>query len=421
MEICFFTVLCRDTARQSKAPYATISHLMPDTGRTQMAKQRLTDSFVKGLKPDDKRNKQYRDSETAGLAILVTKRGAKSFVLNYTVGGRERRMTIGSFPTWSTTAARGEAKVLKRDIDRGLDPMAQREEIASAPTVTDLWEEYRAKHLPKLSAKNAKDQERAWGQHVLPRLGKYRIKELTSRDVDDLHRDLSQTAPVMANRVIAYLRKALNIAVRNQWVDMNVAKGVQKNREEPRSRYLSKAEVERLLAALKEMPNRQAANAIRLLLLTGARRSGVFGANWSEFDLELGIWTKPAGRVKTRRDTRVPLSLLKEMEQQRSGKYVFPSRTGSPITDINAPWRWLLEKADLTDFRIHDLRHSFASFLVSDGETLETIGRLLGHTQAQTTARYAHLMDDPLKRAVDRAGKIVSGEGGGQVGAGARE
>ncbi|MET4130682.1 site-specific integrase [Roseovarius sp. MBR-6] len=119
--------------------------------------------------------------------------------------------------------------------------------------------------------------------------------------------------------------------------------------------------------------------------------------------------------MKTRRDTRVPLSqpavaLLKEMEQQRSGKYVFPSRTGSPITDINAPWRWLLEKADLTDFRIHDLRHSFASFLVSDGETLETIGRLLGHTQAQTTARYAHLMDDPLKRAVDRAGKIVSGE-----------
>ncbi|WP_420557653.1 tyrosine-type recombinase/integrase [Roseovarius sp.] len=380
-----------------------------------MARQRLTDGFIKNLKPDEKRNKQYRDSEVPGLAVLVTKRGAKSFVLNYTVGRRERRMTIGAFPTWSTTAARAEAKFLRRDVDRGVDPMATREEIASAPTVIDLWDEYRTKHLPKLSAKNAKDQERAWTRHVLPRLGKIKLKDLASRDVDDLHRDIGRDAPVMANRVVAYLRKALNIAVRNQWVDMNVAKGVQKNREEPRCRYLSKAETERLLDALKVMPNQKAANAIRLLLLTGARRSEVFGAKWSEFDLEVGIWTKPAGRVKTRRDTRVPLSqtaiaLLEEMEGKRSSEYLFPTRTGAYIKDINSPWRWLIKNAELKDFRIHDLRHSFASFLVSDGETLETIGRLLGHTQAQTTARYAHLMDDPLKRAVDRAGKIVTGE-----------
>lgn len=219
----------------------------------------------------------------------------------------------------------------------------------------------------------------------------------------------------MANRIIAYLRKALNIAVRNQWVATNVANGVQKNREEPRCRYLTKAETERLLGALEVMPNQQAANAIRLLLLTGARRSEVFGAKWSEFDLELGVWTKPAGRVKTRRDTRVPLSqpaiaLLTEMQNERTSEYLFPTRTGSHIKDINSPWRWLVKNAELHDFRIHDLRHSFASFLVSDGETLETIGRLLGHTQAQTTARYAHLMDDPLRRAVDRAGKMVSGK-----------
>jgi len=380
-----------------------------------MANQKLTDSYIKSLEPDEKRNKQYRDTEVTGLAALITKRGAKSFVLNYTIGGRERRMTIGSFPTWSTTAARAEAKELRRVIDRGMDPLAKREEIASAPTVNDLWNEYQAKHLPKLAPKNASDQERAWSQHVLPRIGKIKLKELTSRDVDDLHRAISEKAPIMANRVIAYLRKALNIALRNQWVATNVANGVQKNREEPRSRYLSASEKERLLNALKEMPNQKAANAIRMLLLTGARRTEVFGARWEEIDLELGIWTKPAGRVKTRRDTRVPLSqaaimLLKDMEREKSGAFLFPSRTGSHIQDINAPWRWLVKTADLKDFRIHDLRHSFASFLVSDGETLETIGRLLGHTQAQTTARYAHLMDDPLRRAVDRAGKIVSGD-----------
>ena len=378
-----------------------------------MAKLRLTDRIVLKLEADENRNKQYRDAEVTGFALVVTRKGSKSFVLNYTFSGNERRMTIGSFPAWSTTAAREEAKALRREIDRGVDPMAKREEMASAPTMADLWKEYSRIHLPKLAEKNAKDQQRAWERHVEPMIGKIKLRDLTSRQIDELHRNISQSAPTMANRVIAYLRKALNIALRNQWVDTNVANGVQKNREEGRNRYLSETEKNRLLDALGRMPNQKAANAIRLLLLTGARRSEVFGAEWTEFDLDRGLWTKPAGRVKTRRDTRVPISqpaimLLKNMERERKTGYLFPTRTGSPMRDINSPWRWLLDEADLKDFRIHDLRHSFASFLVSDGQTLETIGRLLGHTQAQTTARYAHLMDDPLRRAVDRAGEIVS-------------
>lgn len=378
-----------------------------------MAKQRLTDRIVSKLEADENRNKQYRDAEVTGFALVVTRKGSKSFVLNYTFSGNERRMTIGSFPAWSTTVAREEAKALRRDIDRGVDPMAKREEMASAPTMADLWKEYSRIHLPKLAEKNAKDQQRAWERHVEPVIGKIKLRDLTSRQIDELHRNISQSAPTMANRVIAYLRKALNIALRNQWVDTNVANGVQKNREEGRNRYLSETEKKRLLDALGRMSNQKAANAIRLLLLTGARRSEVLGAEWTEFDLDRGLWTKPAGRVKTRRDTRVPISqpailLLKAMERDRKTDCLFPTRTGSPIRDINSPWRWLLHDADLKDFRIHDLRHSFASFLVSDGQTLETIGRLLGHTQAQTTARYAHLMDDPLRKAVDRAGEIVS-------------
>ena len=148
-----------------------------------------------------------------------------------------------------------------------------------------------------------------------------------------------------------------------------------------------------------------AANALTLLLLTGARRNEVFGAKWQEFDLVGGRWVKPAARVKSRIQTTIPLSsetlkLLTIMKTKSRSDFLFPAKTGGAIKDINKPWRWLINETGLRDFRIHDLRHTHASILVSKGQTLEVIGRLLGHTQTQTTACYAHLMDDPLRKAV---------------------
>jgi integrase len=386
---------------------------LPDTERTQMTKKRLTDTLVKRLPVDPKKHVQHRDTETKGLAAQVTKAGAKSFVLNYTVNGRERRMTIGAFPEWSVSAAREEAKHLRRKIDQGEDPLAHRNEERTATTVNDLWLEYSMTHLPHLSDKNVADQSRAWKTHVLPKIGKSRLKDLSPRQLDELHREITKSGAVLANRTLSYLRKALNLALRNQWIDRNPADGFRKNPENERQRFLSDAERDRLVAALTKMPNQQAANAIRLLLLTGSRRTEVFEAEWAEFDLTHGVWNKPAARVKTRRDNRIPLSgaavnLLNSIKVKSSSCYLFPSQKGSPIKDIKAPWRWLLKEAELKDFRIHDLRHSFASLLVSDGETLESIGRLLGHTQAQTTMRYAHLMDDPLRKAVEKAAAKIN-------------
>jgi len=379
-----------------------------------MPKLKLTNTVAKGLQADPTKHVLYRDTMMPGLALRITQNGHKTFVVNYSFEGRERRMRIGEFPNpWSVDAAREQAKELKKLVDNGIDPLAQRQDKASEPDLNALWTAFRSDHLPSVSARYRADQEHSWMQHILPRLGERKLSSLNSYDVDALHRSISETAPVAANRAVASLRKALNYAERRDWVAKNVTKGVRFNREEGRQRYLTDDELTTLASALDRMANRQAANSIWLLLLTGARRSEVLGAKWEEFDLQKGTWTKPAGRVKARQTTTITLSdlaieLLERMSADRSSEYLFPSRAGGPIRDIKGPWAWLLKETGLENFRIHDLRHSHASILVSQGHSLELIGHLLGHTQAQTTKRYAHLMQDPQREALAGLDAVIS-------------
>ena len=251
-----------------------------------------------------------------------------------------------------------------------------------------------------------------WRNDVLPSLASVRLVDLSSHQIDTLHRKISLRAPYTANRTIEYLRSALNLAIRRGWMNKNPANNKRKNKETPRERYLLEDQMSTILECLDKMANRGAANAIRLLILTGARRTEVFSAEWSEFDLVSGIWTKPAYKVKARRKSRLPISpaavvLLLSMQEVSQSGYLFPSRSGGPIQDIKKPWAWLRNESELPDIRIHDLRHSFASMLVSNGETLETIGKLLGHSQHQTTMRYAHLMDNPLRNAANKMAELI--------------
>ncbi len=210
------------------------------------------------------------------------------------------------------------------------------------------------------------------------------------------------------------LRKALNLAIRWEWIERNPADGFRRNAEHSRERYLTAEEYERVLAALDWMPNQKAANAIRLLILTGARRGEVLGLEWHDLDLEKGVWNRPPSKSKDRKRKRIALSnaavvLLQTMRVSDATGLLFPTRNGTPMPDINKPWAWLKKETRLPDLRVHDLRHSFASVLISSGETLETIGKLLGHSQHQTTMRYAHLMDDPQRRAANKLAAAIGG------------
>ncbi|HYU13891.1 MAG TPA: site-specific integrase [Stellaceae bacterium] len=398
---------------------------------------KFDDRFVRELPAPASGNRITYDrggkEPVIGFGIRVTAAGAKAFVLNYTIAGRERRLTIGGYPAWSVAAARKQAKSLRHRVDNGEDPLGTREAERAAATVAELCDRYLADHAAR---KRTGKQDRAYiDRFIRPRLGSRKVDSITFTDLDGLHRKLTTASgPYAANRVAALVSKMFALSTRWGMRADNPAKGIERNHEERRYRYLTGDELRRLTEALAACPSQQAANAVRLLLLTGARRGEVLGATWDQFDLEAGIWIKPSSHTKQKREHRVPLSaparqLLADIRgeaQRRTDEknwglspFVFSARTGEGhMVEIKTAWAGLCMAAKLDGVRIHDLRHTYASVLASAGLSLPVIGALLGHTQPGTTARYAHLFDDPLRAATERVASIMAGTdkpGGAEV------
>jgi integrase len=207
----------------------------------------------------------------------------------------------------------------------------------------------------------------------------------------------------------------LSLATKWEMRADNPVRGIERNPEHRRERFLSPDEIGRLNAALDAHPEKPSANAIRLLLLTGARRGEVLGATWDQFDLQTGIWVKPSSTTKQAKLHRVPLStaaldLLNKMQAEARGPHLFPSTHG-PLREVKKCWSSVCEAAGIEGVRLHDCRHSYASVLAGAGLSLPVIGALLGHSQVATTARYAHLADNPLRQATEVAGQIIAGAG----------
>lgn len=383
-----------------------------DTTRTRIGPARLTDNLIKGLSAPLKGNQIVYDERIKGFGVRVTSTGKKAFILNYRINGRERRITIGSYPEWTLLAARKRCEELRRDIDLGTDPLQCRSDKLNAPTVQDLYDRYVIDHLPKKSETSTVNDIQMWKKNILPTLARRKLSDLTFTEVDALHRKITRRAPIQANRTVALLRKSFNLAMRWGWMEANPAVGIEGNPENKRTRYLSANEIDRLLSALQSNPNRTSCDAILFLLLTGCRRGEAFQATWDQFDEDVTIWTKPAATTKQRRLHRVPVSsavtdLLKKRQARSTSPYIFASHTGNALTDVKKTWTRIRDAADLPDVRMHDLRHTFASLLVSNGQSLPIIGAMLGHTQTQTTARYAHLFDSTLKTAAEAVAASV--------------
>ena len=272
---------------------------------------------------------------TSGFGFRVTSGGARACFLDYrNPSGRQRRITIGSPPAWTATAARDQAAELRRRIDAGSDPLAELETERTAPTIRDLAERFEKDELPKRRAKTRADYSTILRLHILPRLGKLKVAQVSHADIEKLHRQIAATAPCQANRTVAVLSRMLNLAIKWQLRQDNPAKGIERRPEERRERYLSPAELVRLAEVLALRPGRSA-NAVRLLLLTGARRNEVLGAEWDQFDLGAGTWTKPASTTKQARLHRVPLSapalqLLAEMRSKSMGDPIYPTFRMNP-------------------------------------------------------------------------------------------
>lgn len=387
--------------------------------------RRLTDSYARKAPLPPSSNWIIYDTEVAGFGLRCTAAGARSFILNYhTRGGKERRYTIGDATNWQCTAARKKAKEIRRRIPDGHDPLADIELERGSKTVAGMCARFIEDHLPELRAKTRSDYQSMISREILPTIGRLKLVDVKPDDIDGLHRKISRghgehkARPYRANRVAALLSKMFNIAVhRWQWLSANPVRGLKRNQEDKRQRYLVNGELARLSEALAVHEDRQAANIVRLLLLTGARRNEVLSMRYADLDLTSGTWTKPASATKQKKMHSTPLSAPARQLLAGLGKgaeanaYVFPGRWGGHRTEIRQAWADLCRAADIRGLRLHDLRHSFASQAVSSGSSLEIIGALLGHSQPATTARYAHLFDEVTRRATERVGAVIASNG----------
>jgi len=383
-----------------------------------------------------------------GFGIAAFRNGGKCYIAQYRKDGRSRRTRLGEHGRLTPEEARKEAKKILGLVEGGKDPIAERKAAREVRTFKAVATDFIEQHVKaKRKARTADEYERILTVHVIPALGSKRIVDLRRADVAKLHSKLS-ASPYQANRAVALVSAVWNWAARRDEVSFadNPARAVERFKEKGRERFLTSEELARLGDVLREgetlgLPytvdetkakarnaakpesrrvrlDAHAVAAIRLLILTGARLREILDAQWSQVDLERGVLFLPDSKTgkKPVYLSAAAQSVLAQIPRIKDNPHLIAGAAKSaPRSDLHRPWKAVRKAASLDGVRIHDLRHSFASFGAGASLGLPIIGKLLGHSQAATTHRYAHLDADPLRRAVDTIGNTIAAamEGGG--------
>jgi integrase len=374
-----------------------------------MAAIRLTKRLVESHR-SHARDIILRDSEIKGFLCKITPRGHRVYMLYYrTKDGQERRPKIGVHGEITCDQARKIAQQWKAEVAAGSDPSAHKSASRQAPTVSQLCDRYLEEHAKgRKKPSSLRNDAQMIIRFIKPDLGARKVASGTVEDISRLHQRLRNT-PYQANRLLALLAKMFSLA--EAWGlrpnGSNPTRHVGKFREQKRQRYLTNEELERLGEVLEEAERNeteppQIIAAIRLLLLTGCRLNEILALRWDQIDWDRGQLrfedTKTGAQFRT-----VGAAVIEHLAQlpwRQSSPYVIPGRiTGSHLVNLSKAWRRIRERAELNDVRIHDLRHTHASAAAGLGLSLPMIGKLLGHSQPATTARYAHLADDPVSLA----------------------
>jgi integrase len=378
----------------------------------------LTKRLVDGATPKETEYQIY-DGEIPGLALRVNPNGRKVYTLFYrTLSGRKRTLTLGVHGALTPDQARRLGKDRLAEVTRGTDPAAERQRAKHAPHLAALIERYRAEHLADKKPSTRVRAEGLLKRIILPALGQMKAEEVTKPDVLAFHR-AHRSTPVEANRALTLLSGIFTWAEDQGLVLRagNPCRRIKKHPETRRERYLSAQELARLGAALSraERDGSETAAAIlavRLLLLTGCRKSEILGLRWDDVDLDrrcLRLADSKTG-AKTVLLGAPALQLLATAE--RRSPWVCPGgrrrEGGEPLKNLYKPWGRLCKAAGIGGVRPHDLRHSYVSVGAGGGESLAIVGAIVGHSTTGMTERYAHLSDDPVRAAADRISSAIA-------------
>jgi integrase len=390
-----------------------------------------------------------------GFGVRVRPSGRKSFIVQYDFNGKSRKVTVGTFGTLTVEQARKRATELLAKVQLGED-VAAKPAVEANPTIAELCDEYLLKGCKHKKASTTLTDKGRIERHIKPLLGHVRVQDLKRRHIDDFFADVAagKTAADVktergrvivtggegtARRTVRLLGGILTYAVDREYISENPRKGVKIGKDKSGERFLSGDELRRLGDALREAETvglpwqfneganekhrpkkaenqreviaEHAVAAIRLLLLTGCRLSEILKLEWANVDLERGFLRLPDSKTG-KKDVVLgapALKVLADIPRVKGNPYVIVGEAkDKPRSDLKRPWKRITAHAGLTDLRLHDLRHSFASVGAASGMGLPIVGKLLGHSSPSTTARYAHLADDPLRRASDSIANSIA-------------
>lgn len=399
---------------------------------------KITKKTVDALKPEADRFMSW-DTEIPGFGVRVYPTGRKVYVLKYRVGGgrsgRIRWGTLGIHGSLTPDQAREMARRWAAEVADGGDPAGIREDQRKAPTVSDLLDNYLTEHVMVRNKPSTQAQVTDLVQRLIrPALGRFKVAEISRTDVARFHSSLS-ISPITANRMLAVLSKAFSLA--EVWGfrpdHSNPCNRIERFKETSRERFLSADEFAVLGDVLRRAgqealtfqgkdgipktvrANPEAVRAILLMIFTGMRVGEVLGLRWEHLDLQACKANLPDSKTG-KKVVQLPGPALgviasADCPENRRGFVIRGGKSNDPeiaLVNIKDTWGAVRIVAGIHDVRPHDLRHAFASVAVSGGTSLPIIGALLGHSEAKTTQRYAHLANDPLRQAADQVATRIA-------------
>ncbi len=377
---------------------------------------KFTNGTLAALTPGEKLRYVY-DEVCGGLALSVAPGGSKVFFRIGRVAGRPQRLRIGPFPKISIEQARKACAALSGEVAQGKDPAAERaSRKAKGKTFEEVFLWY-MEHHSKLKKTTWQRDERRYKAH-LTEWGKKPIHNVNRAMVAELHAKIGrERGPRAGNHMLDLVKSVCRTSIANGWSDVNPTLGIKRFPELQRDRFLTEDELPKFFAAVEQLQRSLSRDFLLLLLWTGARRGNVESMRWDEIDLAAATWTIPKEKFKSRRVHVVPLILpaleilARRVQERTDGcPWVLPSHGASGhITWPKSAWQTVLRKSGLSNLRIHDLRRTMGSVMAAGGGSLQIIGKALGHSSTKTTQIYARLHLDPVRLAMEAAGKTMQG------------
>lgn len=373
-------------------------------------------------KPQDGQPVEYCDDETRGLRVRVTVTGAKSFYLLRKLKGRTERVLLGRFPETKVSQAKKKAGEVHSSMDAGINPNESKRVRRGELIVGELFDIYYKRHaLPH--TKRPEDIKWHFDTYIKKSFGSKKISDVSQKMVDTWHKSLgSNNGKVTANRALALFKTMFNSAISwDLWSGRNPADAVKRFKEKARCRIVSLAELDKLYVALREEPNKDIRDFFMMLLITGARRGNVQSMSWDDISLDGESWNIP--ETKNGESLNLPLvssalSILKGrfVNDEKPKGYVFTGagKTGH-IVEPKKAWARVLDRVEIKDLRIHDLRHVFGSYLAATGANQFIIRDAMGHKDIKSSSRYVQMGQEIIKEFMEKSTNVITEKAGNLI------